>query len=97
MDYKHASTADILEETGARLKAIRIRNKLKQTELAEHLGLSVKAIQTAEGGKNITLKTLIPLLQFYDRIDAFEELLPDTVMSPREIFLNNRDNRKRVR
>jgi transcriptional regulator with XRE-family HTH domain len=97
IDYNHASIHDIQEDIGLRLKNLRIDNGLKQSDVAEHLNISLNAVKNAEHGKNIKTTTLIAMFRLFDCLDAFEKVVPKQTISPREMILNNRPQRKRVR
>jgi transcriptional regulator with XRE-family HTH domain len=53
------------------LKALRKKQNLSQDELATQLNLSRLTIQHLEAGKNITIDTLLKILQHFDALDRF--------------------------
>ncbi len=54
---------------GEWLKALRKARQLSQDQLAELLNLSRLTIQNLEAGKNITIDTLLKVLQHFDALD----------------------------
>ncbi len=56
---------------GKWLRGLRKAQHLSQDQLAEFLNLSRLTIQNLEAGKNITIDTLLKVLQHFDALDRF--------------------------
>ena len=82
IQYTSANDAEILEEIGARLEALRKARGLTQTEAAERAGLGRNTLYRAEQGNNPTLQTLVRLLRTYGRLSALESFVPGPEISP---------------
>lgn len=79
------TTDEWLAEIGARLRAVRIRQRLEQKELASAANVSISAIKNLEGGKGSTLTSLIHVLRALNLPDLFQTLPPADMVSPLEI------------
>jgi transcriptional regulator with XRE-family HTH domain len=63
------------DQIGDWIKGLRKKQNLSQDQLAEQLNLSRLTIQNLEAGKNITLDTLLKVLQHLDVLDRFYEFI----------------------
>jgi transcriptional regulator with XRE-family HTH domain len=73
-NWSFLTEQEILEETGRRLKKIRLQHNLTQKELSEEVGLSVSTISLIEQGKSTTVESLIRILMRLNRIRDFESV-----------------------
>lgn len=63
-----------LKKVGRRIGEIRSENGYTQSRLAEKIGVSIQMVQYWESGRNVTLKTLYNLSQYYGHdVDVFLE------------------------
>jgi len=85
----------VAEEMGRRLNALRLRKNLSQREVAASTGLSLKAIQTAEGGGS-KLLTYIKILRALNSLDSLEGFLPDIGISPLQLARTMGKQRQRA-
>ena len=73
---------EALAELGRRLRLYRGQQELTVKELALRAGLSPLTILKAEGGQNVTLRTLLRILRSLGRIDLVDSMLPPPAPSP---------------
>ncbi|RCH56874.1 XRE family transcriptional regulator [Mucilaginibacter hurinus] len=62
-------------KTAEMVKVLRKREKLSQEQLAMRLNLSRITIKNLEAGKNATLDTLFKVLQYFDLLQSFADLV----------------------
>jgi len=82
------NTANIKEtklQFGKLVKALRKRESISQTELAELLDLSRITIQNLESGKNFTIDTLLKVAQHFNLLDNLNELLTQQISDSKKI------------
>lgn len=85
--------ADVLEELGVRLRALRRSRRLSQEEAARRSGLSRRTLWGAENGENPTLLTVVRLLRTYGRMGALDDFIPPTEVSPIDVVVGARGRR----
>lgn len=79
-------TADEWEHyVGDQLKSARLRQNLRQEELASRAGISVATLARLESGKGSTLQSFIRVLKVLRLDDWFEHLVPEVSISPLQI------------
>ncbi|WP_126454463.1 helix-turn-helix domain-containing protein [Sulfuriflexus mobilis] len=81
MDFYSLSDKAIGEELGKRIKALRLRKNITQTELAAATTLSVNAIKSLESGRG-KLSTLTAVLRELGALDDLNSFIPETSISP---------------
>ncbi len=74
MSFKLASTGEILEALGRRLRAQRLAQGLPQYELAQMAGLSLGALRKLESSGQSSLETLVRVVQALGLADELEDL-----------------------
>ena len=94
MDMYSMTDKAILEELGARVKALRLRKNRSQMELSEASLLSLNAIKSLEAGKG-KLSTLIAVLRELGALNEINQFIPEITISP--IELAKRQGIKRLR
>jgi transcriptional regulator with XRE-family HTH domain len=77
MFTRNIKIKDVKSEIGKLVKSCRKRQKLSQQDLAEELELSRITIQNLESGKNFTMDTLLKVLNHFDMLVWFNQLLID--------------------
>ena len=60
---------------GELVKILRKRENMSQHDLAEKLGLSRYTITNLESGQNATLDTLLKVLQYFEVLESFQDML----------------------
>lgn len=75
MSLEAIKIKDVKEKIGDWLKGMRKGKNLSQDELAIELNLSRITIQNLESGKNITIDTLLKVLQYFDALDNFHQYI----------------------
>lgn len=83
--YMNRTTEEWEQEIGSQVNALRIRQRVEQTELAELANISVGAIKNLEGGKGSSLKTFIKVLRALGREDYLAALQPQVSVSPLDV------------
>ncbi len=71
----------ICKVLGSRLKKLRLRKNRTQKEIAERTQLSLKSIQTLEGGSG-KLSTIVAVLRELNSLDQLESFIPELGISP---------------
>jgi transcriptional regulator with XRE-family HTH domain len=71
MPFEAITIKAVKTSIGDWAKSLRKAQNLSQDELATLLNLSRLTIQNLEAGKNITLDTLLKVLQHFDVMDRF--------------------------
>jgi putative transcriptional regulator len=95
MSIDEATLGAILAGLGQRLRRARLDANLTQAALATRAGVSLKTVRNAEDGQNISVETLVLLLQGVGRQQDLERLLASEGPSPVE--LAERQGRARQR
>ena len=89
---------DIAKEMSKRMKDYRIAYPLTQQELADKSGVSLRTIQSLEGGKSVQMSVFIKLMIALGLGANFDALIPDMENRPSTRFSKaNGTERKRVR
>jgi transcriptional regulator with XRE-family HTH domain len=73
MDLKLANVDEICQELGARLRAQRLMQLMRQRELAVRAGLSVGAVQSLEKGRS-SLESIVRVSQALDLVPDIQDL-----------------------
>src|SRR3990167_3807458 len=74
MDFACATCNEILQELGTRLRAQRLAQGLRQTELAAMAGVSAGTVKTLERSGVSSLETVIRVVQALGLTDALQSL-----------------------
>lgn len=80
---------------GNQVRELRLRLNMDQRVLAERAGVSWSAVKNLEGGKGVTLKTLIRVLRILGREEWLETLSPVTTISPMQMA-RTKEPRKKI-
>lgn len=78
---------EIVEEVGAKLKALRKVRNWSQSDLAAKVGVSRKHISEIETGKGTSLLTFVKLLKVFNKSEKLLEVLSGSSVSPRDRFM----------
>ena len=79
------TTAEILRELGARLRAYRLQQNLSHEDVATQAGLGRATVVRAEAGENPTLETIVKILRALGRLGALDAFLPEPLVSPLQL------------
>lgn len=74
----------VLHELGRRIERLRLARDLSQEALAEQAGVGRATVQRVEHGEPVKTTALVKVLRALDRLDIFDEVLPESVASPLE-------------
>lgn len=69
-------------ELGRQIRALRLRQNLDQTELADRAGIALNAVKNLERGRGSTLRSLIQVLRVLNRVEWLRALAPAVSISP---------------
>ena len=85
-----------MKAIGAKLKAERVAQEMKQTDLASLLGKSRQHVSSIEKGANFGIEELIKILMILDRSDLISPLIEKTPISPIALAKLESKTRKRA-
>ncbi len=96
-DIYAQSNREIAARLGSRLREYRKRMGLSRKLLSEKSGVSPFTIGAFERGDNpgLSLVSLLALLRAIEQLDRITELLPELPVSPKELFEQEQNKRKR--
>ena len=86
---------ELLTAVGQRLRRARLDANLSRAQLADRIGVSADTVRNAEGGRNVSLETLIRILRGLGELDRLQGLLADAGPSP--VALARQQGRRRQR
>jgi transcriptional regulator with XRE-family HTH domain len=97
-DAQNQSPARIILLLGQRFKATRIALQITQQEVADKTGISITTIRRFENGLtfNLTLAHFIAMLQAIGFADNLDEVIPEMLPDPNELFRLQNKQRKRA-
>jgi transcriptional regulator with XRE-family HTH domain len=79
MLFETLKIKDVKTELGKWVKMLRKKQNLSQDQLADLLNMSRITIQNLEAGKNITIDTLLKVLQHFDALEKFNEFVQEEI------------------
>ncbi|HET8769929.1 MAG TPA: helix-turn-helix domain-containing protein [Gemmatimonadaceae bacterium] len=91
-----STTGEILRELGERLRRLRLQENQSVSDLAERAGVGERTIGRVEAGENTSLESLVKILRALGRLDGFEALLPEPLVSPIQLVENRVRERQRA-
>jgi transcriptional regulator with XRE-family HTH domain len=92
-----STTAETVQELGARLRAYRLTQNRTIDELAVEAGVGRATLGRAEAGENPRLDTVVRILRALGRLEALETFLPAPLVSPLELAAQHGHIRQRAR
>jgi len=96
MDLYSMTDKAILAEIGSRIKALRLRKNLTQSQLSKATALNIKTIKSLESGRRGKLLTLIGVLRELDSLDAIDSFIPEVPISPLQLAKQKGKKRQRA-
>ena len=78
-------TRDVLREVGARLKALRLQQNRRVSDLAADSGVSPRTINRLEAGHSVGTENLVRIMRALGRLQAFEAFIPVPEVSPYDV------------
>ena len=91
------SDTAIIKKLGERIRAQRIRQVIKQEELAERSGVALSTIRRIESGQAVSLQLFISVLRTMGLLENLELLVPETKISPLQLQKLQGRKVKRIR
>jgi putative transcriptional regulator len=95
MNASAKTPTTLCEQLGERIKRARLNRNLTQKDVAEHAGLSVKAVQSVESG-TATLLSTVAVLESLGLAEQLQLLLPEPERSPRQLIKLKGKERRRA-
>ena len=86
MEFDSTSTGEWEAFIGAQVRQLRLRSQLDQQTFAAQAGISATALKKLEGGKGVTLATLVKAVRSLGKTDWFEALAPPISVSPMQML-----------
>lgn len=85
MNFDNISDRAVMVEIGRRVQVQRLNANMSQADVARKAGISRRALQNLEGGRDCTLASLIRVLRVIGKINQFEEFLSEPGPSPLQL------------
>jgi transcriptional regulator with XRE-family HTH domain len=95
-DVYSLSDKEAAEDIGRKLRSIRLNKNISRDELQYMTGIHRRTIGDAEGGKNVTIMTLIGILRGLSSLHLLVPLLKDEEISPVAIAKSRGNVRERA-
>lgn len=95
--FTELSDRAILKTLGERIKAYRINNGMKQSEVAAESGVGLTTINKIENGKPVSVLLLISVLRTLNLLENLSLLVPEPKISPLRLLEIQKKQPKRVR
>jgi len=76
------TTSDWEEAVGQQVRELRLRQDIRQSDLARQANVSLSALQNLEHGAGSSLRTLVGVTRALGRADWLEALAPPQTISP---------------
>ena len=84
-----------LAEIGDRVAKLRLSRNITQADLAAEAGLAEKTVKRLEAGRNVSLETILRVLEVFNLGGALVQALPDPEVRPVErVRLGGRERRR---
>jgi len=77
----------VLEHIGGRVRQLRLRKNITQSQLAKDSGVGKSTIERFEKGHSIQLTSLIRILRSFGKLEELLDLIPDQTASPMEMLM----------
>ena len=88
---------EIQSDLGARLRQLRLGQRLTQAGLASRAGISPRAVRALESGEGSSLITLIRVLKALGALASLDALAPQPTISPMALLAGNRAPKRGTR
>lgn len=95
MDLYSLSDKALEGELGNRIRALRLRKNVTQSELAEATTLSLNTIKSLDSGRG-KLSTLIAVLRALGALDHLNSFIPEPSISPLQLAKMHGKGRERA-
>lgn len=91
--YKHGdflSDSAALSLLGDRVRQLRLRKNITQTQLAKDSGVAKSTIERFEKGASVQLTNLVRILRALGKLDELLRVIPDQDASPMKMLLSEK-------
>jgi len=95
MDYYSMTDRGIAKEMGSRIKSMRLRRNLTQSQVAKAAVLSLNTIKSIESGRG-KLSMIIAVLRELRMLEALDSFIPETSISPLQLARQQGKKRQRA-
>ncbi|MCS5719101.1 helix-turn-helix domain-containing protein [Herbiconiux sp. CPCC 205763] len=89
-DGETATSDEVEERLGARIRSLRLSKNLNQAAVAERAGVSVRTVKNLENGRGSSVATLVRVVRALGRSDWFDALQPVVAISPLRMLAQER-------
>ncbi len=86
----------VLEHIGERVRQLRLRKNITQSQLAKDSGVGKSTIERFEKGHSIQLTSLIRILRSFGKLGDLLDLIPDQTASPMEMLMKEEPTKYRA-
>ena len=86
----------VLEHIGGRVRQLRLRKNITQSQLAKDSGVGKSTIERFEKGHSIQLTSLIRILRSFGKLEELLDLIPDQTASPMEMLMKEEPTKYRA-
>lgn len=87
----------IRQKIGERLKSLRLRQNMTQSDLAKESQVSISSIKNIEKGDFGSFDSFIRVLRTLGNLELFQSMVEDEEMSPNEYYEFVNSAKKRIR
>ena len=85
---------ELCNRIATKIKTVRLKQNMSQTELADKSGVSISTIKRMEDGEVKNFESLIRVLRTLGKLDVFVPLVEEEQLSPNEYYeLANQENK----
>jgi transcriptional regulator with XRE-family HTH domain len=88
------TSEEIVQEIGQQLHDLRLRQNIKQAELASRAGVALNAVKNLESGRGATVTSLVKVLRTLGRTEWFASLAPAVSISPMQMLKTKSPRRR---
>lgn len=85
-DVYMLSDTMILQKIGDRVRSARLKQNITQKNLSEAANVSLTTLKNMEGGEIRSVDALLRILRTLGLLDAFQPLVDEEQLSPREYY-----------
>ncbi len=98
-DIYFLTDLDVAKRIGAKLKSMRLRQNITQSNLAESAGVSLSTLKKIESGDICSFDSFLRMLRTLRKLDVLQPLVEEEQLTPNEYweFINSAKRKVRKR
>ena len=98
-DIYFLTDLDVAKRIGAKLKSMRLRQNITQSNLAESAGVSLSTLKKIESGDICSFDSFLRMLRTLRKLDVLQPLVDEEQLTPNEYweFINSAKRKIRKR